>query len=134
LKVISTFLSEVKIEIHHCNDDSFMSKVKSTSMTVWEFHGMEDGGDQVTQLTLFSSINIFQLMKKYHCTVSCLSLGYSNIGSSICILYLFGEAFSRLGGGLSSFGFGGTNAHGVVSCATEADGRDEGLILWMQVV
>ena len=31
------------------------------------------------------------------------------------------QSLSRLGGGLSSFGFGGTNAHGVVSCATEAD-------------
>eukprot|EP00438_Fugacium_kawagutii_P013942 Skav203408 [mRNA] locus=scaffold1743:211691:219580:- [translate_table: standard] len=30
------------------------------------------------------------------------------------------RVLSRLGGGLSSFGFGGTNAHGVVSCATEA--------------
>ena len=72
--------------------------------------------------SLFFSINILQLMKNYHCTVRCWSLGYSNIGNSICILYLFCKAFSRLGGGLSSFGFGGTNAHGVVSCATEADG------------
>ena len=31
------------------------------------------------------------------------------------------QSLSRLGGGLSSFGFGGTNAHGVVSSATEAD-------------
>ena len=30
------------------------------------------------------------------------------------------QGLSRLGGGLSSFGFGGTNAHGALSCCSEA--------------
>lgn len=47
--------------------------------------------------SLFFSINILQLMKNYHCTVSCLSLGYSNIGNSICILYLFWWGLQPLG-------------------------------------
>ena len=48
------------------------------------------------------------------------------VTESVCISKLAGKMpqgkgeVARLGGGLSSFGFGGTNAHGVVSAATEA--------------
>ena len=42
------------------------------------------------------------------------------VTESISISKLASTQPSRLGGGLSSFGFGGTNAHGVVSAATEA--------------